>query len=138
MRQPGSPTRSGALPGRRPRREATGRRARAGIRVHPAESLAAFYPWLAAEWAPGRNNLHPDQVSRASAREVWWRCPVGHEWSTPVYQRTVSGSGCPDCYRAEAAARSKEGEARAREAREAAERAKIIQLPRRVSEDEHD
>ncbi len=31
-----------------------------GIRVHPAESLAAFYPWLAAEW-------HPDR-ERAAAR----------------------------------------------------------------------
>ena len=89
-----------------------------GTRVHPAESLAAFYPWLAAEWAPGRNALRPDQVSRASAREIVWCCPVGHEWSTPVYQRTLSGSGCPDCYRAEAA-----------------ERAKIIELPRRVSGD---
>jgi len=106
-----------------------------GIRVHPAESLAAFYPWLAAEWHPERNVLRPDQVTRASAREVWWRCPVGHEWTTPVYQRTLSGSGCPDCYRAEAAARSKEGKARAREAREAAERVKIIELPRRVSSD---
>ena len=106
-----------------------------GIRVHPAESLAAFYPWLAAEWAPGRNALRPDQVSRASAREIVWCCPVGHEWSTPVYQRTLSGSGCPDCYRAEAGARSKEGKARARATREAAERAKIIELPRRVSGD---
>jgi hypothetical protein len=106
-----------------------------GIRVHPAESLAAFYPWLAAEWHPERNVLRPDQVTRASARDVWWHCPVGHEWSTPVYQRTLSGSGCPDCYRAEAATRSKAGKATARAARDAAERAKIIELPHRVSGD---
>jgi len=106
-----------------------------GIRVHPAESLAAFYPWLAAEWHPERNVLRPDQVTRASAREVWWHCPVGHEWTTPVYQRTLSGSGCPDCYRAEAATRSKAGKATAHAARDAAERAKIIELPRRVSSD---
>jgi hypothetical protein len=104
-----------------------------GLRVHPAEALAAFYPWLVAERAPGRNALRPDQVSRASAREVWWRCPVGHEWSTPVCGRTLSGSGRPDCYRAEAAAGSKAGRARARDAREALERAKIIELARRVS-----
>jgi hypothetical protein len=109
-----------------------------GIRVHPAESLAAFYPWLAAEWHPERNVLRPDQVTRASAREVWWRCPVGHEWSTPVYQRTLSGSGCPDCYRAEAAARSKAGKAKARAARDAAERTKIIELPRRVAGGDQD
>ena len=91
-----------------------------GNQVHPAESLAAYFPWLAREWHPTRNELRPDQVSRASAREVVWRCEPGHEWSAAVYQRTLSGSGCPDCYRLEAANRSKAGKQRAREAREQA------------------
>ncbi len=91
-----------------------------GIRVHPAESLAAYYPWLAREWHPSRNALRPDQVSRASAREVVWRCELGHEWSAAVYQRTLSGSGCPECYQLEAAERSQAGKRRAREARERA------------------
>ena len=85
-----------------------------GNRVHPAESLAAYFPWLAREWHPTRNELRPDQVSRASGREVVWRCELGHEWSAVVYQRTLSGSGCPDCYRLEAADRSKAGKQRAR------------------------
>ncbi len=104
-----------------------------GVRVHPAESLAAYYPWLASEWHPVRNELRPDQVTRASARETVWCCPAGHEWTAPVYQRTLSGSGCPDCYRAEAATRSKAARARAREAREAAELTKIIDLSRLVA-----
>jgi len=87
-------------------------------RVHPAESLAAFFPWLAREWHPTRNELRPDQVTRASAREVVWRCERGHEWSAAVYQRTLSRSGCPDCYRLEARARSKAGRERARRERE--------------------
>jgi len=107
-----------------------------GVRVHPAESLVAFYPWLAAEWHPERNGLRPDQVTRASAREIVWRCEAGHEWTAPVYQRTLSGSGCPDCYRTEAAARSRVGRERVRQAREAADFAKIIALPRRVSGDD--
>jgi hypothetical protein len=107
-----------------------------GVRVHPAESLAAFYPWLAAEWHPTANRLRPDQVTRASAREIVWRCPTGHEWTAAVYQRTLSGSGCPDCYRAEAAARSRAGQRRARDARDATELAKIIDLPRRVAGDD--
>jgi len=107
-----------------------------GVRVHPAESLAAFYPWLAAEWHPNANELRPDQVTRASAREIVWRCEAGHEWTAPVYQRTLSGSGCPDCYRAEAAARSRGGRRRARDARDAAELAKIIELPRRIAGDD--
>jgi len=101
-----------------------------GIRVHPAESLAAFHPWLAAEWHPAANTLRPDQVTRASARDIAWRCAVGHEWSAPVYSRTLSGSGCPDSFRAEAAARSRAGKARARAVRDAAD------LARRVAGDE--
>jgi hypothetical protein len=30
-----------------------------GTRVHPAESLAAFFPWLAREWHPTRNARRP-------------------------------------------------------------------------------
>lgn len=104
-----------------------------GIRVHPAESLAAYYPWLAREWHPTLNTLRPDQVTRASAREVVWRCELGHEWSAAVYQRTLSGSGCPDCYRLEAAARTRAGKARARRIREEAEAAKVIPIRARVS-----
>ncbi|CAN5498520.1 hypothetical protein BH24CHL9_BH24CHL9_09720 [soil metagenome] len=91
-----------------------------GERVHPAESLAAYYPWLAREWHPTRNELRPDGVTRASARVIVWRCELGHEWSAAVYRRTLSGSGCPACYRLEAAARSKAGRERARRARDEA------------------
>jgi hypothetical protein len=99
-----------------------------GIRVHPATSFAAYYPWLASEWHPERNELRPDQVSRASAREIVWRCEQGHEWSAAVYQRTLSHTGCPDCYRREAAARSKAGRERARHTREAAEATRVVHL----------
>jgi hypothetical protein len=71
-------------------------------------------PWLAHEWHPTRNMLRPDQVTRASARLVAWRCKLGHEWTAAVYQRTLSHSGCPECYRAEAAQRSRAGRERAR------------------------
>lgn len=68
----------------------------------------------------------------ASAREIVWRCGLGHEWSAAVYQRTLSGSGCPECYRLEAAARSRAGRARVRTAREEAEMAKVIRLGDRL------
>jgi hypothetical protein len=100
-----------------------------GNRVHPAESLAAYFPWLALEWHPTRNALRPDQVTRASAREVIWRCELGHEWSTPVYQRTLSRTGCPDCYRLSATARSRAGRQRSRQARDQAA-AKVVALHR--------
>jgi hypothetical protein len=97
-----------------------------GIRVHPAESLAAYFPWLALEGHPTRNTLRPDQVSRASAREVVWRCEQGHEWSAAVYQRTLSRTGCPECHRLEAGARSRAGKERARRMREEAPSSKVI------------
>lgn len=99
-----------------------------GVRVHPAELLAAYYPWLALEWHPTRNALRPDQVTRASARAVVWQCEQGHEWSAAVYQRTLSGSGCPSCYRQQAAARSRAGKQRARRAADEAELAKVVAL----------
>ncbi len=89
-----------------------------GNRVHPAESLAAYYPWLAREWHPSKNELRPHEVSRASGREVTWRCELGHEWRTVVYARTLSRSGCPTCYILEAAPRSSAGKQRARQARD--------------------
>jgi hypothetical protein len=97
-----------------------------GNRVHPAESLAAWFPWLALEWQPDRNSLRPDQVSRASAHLAVWRCEEGHEWSAAVYQRTLSRTGCPECYRLTAAARSRAGKERARRMRDEAEGAKVI------------
>jgi putative zinc ribbon protein len=90
-----------------------------GNRVHPSESLAAYYPWLAAEWHPTLNELRPDQVTRASGREVVWRCGNGHEWRAAVYARTLTASGCPSCYTLEAGARSRAGKRRARQARAA-------------------
>jgi len=106
------------------------------VRVHPAESLAAFYPWLALEWHPSRNGLRPDQVTRASARVVVWRCELDHEWSAAVYQRTLSGSGCPDCYRLTAPTRSKAGRERASQAREAAVLDRLAELQPTMAPDE--
>ncbi len=91
-----------------------------GNRVHPAESLAAYYPWLALEWHPTRNILRPDQVTRASGRDVVWRCERDHEWRAVIYARTLSASGCPTCYALEASVRSRAGKRRARLAREGA------------------
>ena len=75
-----------------------------------------------------RNALRPDQVSRASAREVVWRCEQGHEWSAAVYQRTLSGSGCPDCYRARGGGPLPGRQGARPPARDAAELAKVIAL----------
>ncbi len=70
----------------------------------------------------------PDQ-DRRNTRWARHGATLGpHEWSAAVYQRTLSGSGCPDCYRLEAAARSKAGRERARRARDEAAPAKVVPL----------
>ncbi len=94
-----------------------------GVKVHPAESLAAYFPWLAQEWHPTKNALRPDQVARASAREIDWRCRLGHEWRAVVYARTLSRSGCPHCFRLSQPAKSRAAMARHR--RSAHDRAEV-------------
>lgn len=54
-------------------------------------------PGLAAEWHATLNgHLTPRHVTSGSHKKVWWKCKKGHEWQTPVFQRT-RGSGCPYC-----------------------------------------
>lgn len=97
-----------------------------GNRVHPSESLAAYFPWLALEWHPTANDRRPDEVTQASAREITWRCrTLGHEWPAVVYQRTRGKSGCPECAKLEASERTKAGLAKARAKREAAAAAQV-------------
>lgn len=91
-----------------------------GNRVHPSESLAAFNPWLALEWHPTKNDRRANQVGRGSGRIITWRCqPLGHEWPAAAYQRTNSHTGCPECAKLEASARTKAGLKRSRKQRDA-------------------
>lgn len=67
--------------------------------ISPEEnSLAAWYPQLAAQWHPDKNGgLTPAQVAPGTRRKVWWRCEKGHEWRASVTSRVTGGSGCPVC-----------------------------------------
>ena len=100
-----------------------------GNRVHPAESLAAYFPQLALEWHPEKNAKHADEVTRASGFRAYWRCDLGHEWPAVVYQRTLSMTGCPECDRLAQPARAKEAARRRRERVAAAAEAQIAALP---------
>ena len=99
-----------------------------GVKVHPSESLAAYFPWLAKEWHPTKNALRPDQVARASARELVWRCELGHEWRAVVYARTLSRSGCPQCFRLSQPVKSRTAIERRRRAADARADAQIASL----------
>lgn len=60
--------------------------------------LESQWPELvASEWSSEKNDILPSAVHCNSARKVWWRCPLGHEWRTAVVKRTREGQGCPVC-----------------------------------------
>lgn len=63
-----------------------------------ANDLASRFPNLAEEWHPTKNGmLKPCDVTFGTKRQVWWRCPLGHEYIAAVGMRTMKNSGCPYC-----------------------------------------
>ncbi|NOY92986.1 MAG: hypothetical protein GXP55_17520 [Deltaproteobacteria bacterium] len=75
-----------------------------GLRVTPAESLAALRPAVAALWHPSKNGtLTASDVSYSSNKMRWWQCSRSpdHEWEAPPNRLTRSGldpgHGCPHC-----------------------------------------
>lgn len=68
-----------------------------GRRLTPERTLAVQHPRLVREWHPSLNgDLTPYEVTYGSRKRVWWRCRKGHEWSTPIKDRS-GGDGCPYC-----------------------------------------
>lgn len=61
--------------------------------------LATVAPEIAEQWHPTLNGaLTPQQVTRGSKKQVWWRCSEDHVWKAAVYSRTrTRPSGCPVC-----------------------------------------
>lgn len=60
-------------------------------------SLANRYPELLKEWNYEKNDLLPEMATYASARKVWWKCSMGHEWQSRIFSRTKNKSRCPYC-----------------------------------------
>ena len=60
--------------------------------------LATTSPNLAKEWHPTKNiDLTPYDVTANSTKNVWWKCPVGHEYKRTVHQRYAAYTNCPIC-----------------------------------------
>lgn len=65
--------------------------------IERSKVLSQYAPALVKEWDSEKNApLTPSQVTVGSHRDVWWRCPKGHNYQTSVKLR-VRGSGCPYC-----------------------------------------
>jgi hypothetical protein len=70
----------------------------AGHIVTKDNCLQTTHPGLAGEWHSKKNApLTPKDVVPGSNKNVWWRCPKGHEWKTKICHRSGVGSGCPYC-----------------------------------------
>ena len=67
-----------------------------GRKVLPGfNDLETLYPDVAAQWDREKNgSLSPRDVSTGSKIRIWWRCPEGHSWQSPVAQRRAdTGDG---------------------------------------------
>lgn len=60
--------------------------------------LQTLKPELASEWHPTLNgDKTPAMVSRGSNYRAWWICGKEHFWLAKVADRSILGSGCPNC-----------------------------------------
>lgn len=58
--------------------------------------LATVNPELSKQWHPYKNGkLTPENVTKGTAKKVWWKCEIGHEWQATVNDRNKTG--CPIC-----------------------------------------
>jgi len=67
---------------------------------YPANSLAARFPLVAAEWHPTKNlGITAADVLSGAHRKVWWQCRKAedHVWQAAICHRTRRDVGCPVC-----------------------------------------
>ena len=70
-----------------------------GKRAIPGKTdLATLRPDLMKEWDFEKNVVDPRETTIASHDKVWWKCELGHSYSSVVFSRTRENSaGCPYC-----------------------------------------
>ena len=71
----------------------------AGKKVSKENNLLRYFPDLALEWHPFKNEpLRPDGVTPNSNRKISWICKNNpdHQWTANISSR-VKGAGCPKC-----------------------------------------
>jgi hypothetical protein len=54
------------------------------------------HAFIAAEWHPD-NIVDINTVGVGSDKKVKWICAGKHVWEAKIYNRTMSGQGCPEC-----------------------------------------
>ncbi len=60
--------------------------------------LATLMPDILKEWDFSKNtDIQPDEVTRCSTEEVWWKCEKGHEWKNKIASKVTGTGECPYC-----------------------------------------
>jgi DNA-directed RNA polymerase subunit RPC12/RpoP len=68
------------------------------LRATKENCLQTNYPEIATEWNYKRNEkLTPSDVTKKSAKLVWWLCKNGHEWTAKVKDRVAGRYKCMEC-----------------------------------------
>ena len=60
-------------------------------------SLVDDYPEIIKGWDFDKNTIKPEDISSASAKDVWWECDKGHSYLQKVCNHSKKGYGCPYC-----------------------------------------
>ena len=67
-----------------------------GREVNP---ISVTHPDAVSYWHPSKNEgLSPDSLTKGSHKEVWWKCPSGHEWKRSVFLQLTAKNPCRQCY----------------------------------------
>lgn len=72
----------------------------AGHEASQTTSLLFLRPDLAAQLDAEKSGISAAELTLASNKEVHWICPINpeeHTWPAKVLNRTLNGTGCPDC-----------------------------------------
>jgi len=72
----------------------------AGHEASESTSLLALRPDLAAQLDAEKSGVSAAELTLGSNKSLHWICPVNpreHTWQAKVLNRTLNGTGCPDC-----------------------------------------
>lgn len=59
-------------------------------------NISITHPELLKEWDFNKNEIRPENITKGSHINIWWKCKSGHSWPAPVGNR-IKGHGCPYC-----------------------------------------
>lgn len=72
----------------------SGRRVLTGFNDLFSQSPEIFIEWIAEK----NLTLNPEALNYKTTKKAWFKCSkCAYEWKTPIYNRTVLKTGCPQC-----------------------------------------